>query len=395
MSLKAFVDAARAPLEDWSARYPGHRAMGYLCSYVPEEIIHAAGFVPVRVRGSTVPLRQVDAHLQSFTCALCRSTLDQALGGGLSFLAGTVFAHTCDAMQALTDLWRMNTETSHFVDTVMQPANLGSPAARPYLIAELNRFRERLAAFAGRPIADDDLRASIALYDETRRLVEALQAIRDRLSAPHYFAVLDAAQVMPREAFNPLLAGLLAALEDTPSSGGGSHACPDALWVERRAATPWVSRERPALPKNPNGPRLFLVGAVLDEPRLLDLIEDLGANVAGDDLCSGSRHFHDQVCNEGDPIADLADYYLRRPPCPTKLQPAHDPGRYLLDRVRQVRAQGVVFVLEKFCEPHAFDYALVRSTLDRAGVPHLLLEMEQTPSLEALRTRLQAFVEML
>ena len=60
----------------------------------------------------------------------------------------------------------------------------------------------------------------------------------------------------------------------------------------------------------------------------------------------------------------------------------------------QVGAEGVVFALEKFCEPHAFDYGLIRSGLEDAGLPHLLLEMEQTPSLEALRTRLQAFVEM-
>jgi benzoyl-CoA reductase subunit C len=52
-------------------------------------------------------------------------------------------------------------------------------------------------------------------------------------------------------------------------------------------------------------------------------------------------------------------------------------------------------VVEKFCEPHAFDYALVMPALDQAGLPYLMLEMEQTPSLEALRTRLQAFVEML
>jgi len=96
----------------------------------------------------------------------------------------------------------------------------------------------------------------------------------------------------------------------------------------------------------------------------------------------------------GDPIDNLADYFLRRPPCPTKFHPAHDPGRHLLDQVRQARAGGVVFVLEKFCEPHAFDYALVRPALNDAGMPHLLLEMEHTPSLEALRTRLQAFVEM-
>jgi benzoyl-CoA reductase subunit C len=361
--LKTLIDAARAPLHEWPERYPGRRAMGYLCSYVPEEMIHAAGLTPVRLRGTTAPLRHVDAHLQSFACALCRSTLDQVLGGELDFLVGTAFAHTCDTLQAQADLWRMNTGRSHLVETVMQPANLGSDAARSYLVAELGHFRERLAAAAGQPIGDADLNDSIALYDETRRLVSALQDARDRLSTPQFYAVLDAAQVMPREMFNPLLAELLAQLE--------------------------------AAPVRSDGPRLFLVGAVLDEPRLLDLIEEQGAGVAGDDLCSGSRHFLDQVGAGGDPIAALADYYLRRPPCPTKLHPGHDPGRYLLDQARGVGADGVVFAIEKFCEPHAFDYALVSPALDEAGIPHLLLEMEQTPSLEALRTRLQAFVEML
>ena len=364
---KALADAARAPLSDWPTRFPDHRAIGYLCSYVPEEMIHAAGFTPVRLRGTSDPLRRVDAHLQSFTCALCRSTLDQVLVGDLDFLSGTIFAHTCDAMQAQADLWRMNTSASHFVDTVMQPANLGTPAARSYLIAELERFRGRLASFAGRPIRNRDLRSSIGLYDETRRLVRALQAVRDRLDSRAFHDILDAAQAMPRERFNPLLAELLAGLQDSAHGQG----------------------------RGDNRPRLFLVGAVLDEPRLWDLIDEVGAQVVGDDLCSGSRHFHDQVGAKGDPVTNLADYYLRRPPCPTKLHPTHDPGAYLLEQVSKVRAEGVVFALEKFCEPHAFDYGLIRSGLEDAGLPHLLLEMEQTPSLEALRTRLQAFVEML
>jgi bzd-type benzoyl-CoA reductase N subunit len=362
-ALDTLTVAARAPLSDWPTSYPDRRAMGYLCSYVPEEMIHAAGYTPVRVRGSTAPLRHVDAHLQSFTCALCRSTLDQILSDELDFLAGTIFAHTCDTMQAQADLWRMNTDRDHFVDTVMQPANLGSPATRAYLIAELHRFRERLATFEGNPITGDDLRASIILYDETRQLVKNFQDLRDRVDTPNFYAILDAAQIMPREVFNPLLAELLDELHDAP--------------VRAR------------------GPRLFLAGAVLDEPRLLDLVEETGAQVVGDDLCSGSRHFTDQVGTEDDPVAALADYYIRRRPCPTKLHPAHDPGKVLLDQAQQAQAQGIVFVIEKFCEPYAFDYALVIPTLDHAGIPHLLLEMEQTPSLEALRTRLQAFVEML
>jgi benzoyl-CoA reductase subunit C len=362
-SLRQLIEAARSPLSDWHIRYPDHKPMGYLCSYVPEEMIHAAGFAPVRLRGTNAPLRQVDASLQSFTCALCRSTLDQIMSGTLDGLVGTVFAHTCDTMQAMADLWRMHMDTSHFLDTVMQPVNLGSPAARPFLISELERFRKSLAAFAGQPITDGALRASISLYDETRRLVAEIQTMRQRLSAPAFFAITDAAQAMPRENVNQLLTELVAELKDVPA--------------------------------RPRGPRLFLTGAVLDEPRLLDLIEDLGAQVSGDDLCSGSRHFHGQVGAAGGPIATLADYYLQRPPCPSKLHPEHDPGSYLLDQARQAQADGIVFVIEKFCEPHAFDYALILPRLDQAGLPHLLLEMEQTPSLEAIRTRLQAFVELL
>jgi benzoyl-CoA reductase/2-hydroxyglutaryl-CoA dehydratase subunit BcrC/BadD/HgdB len=316
-----------------------------------------------------MPLRQVDAHLQSFTCALCRSTLDQLLGGEFDFVAGTVFAHTCDTMQAQADLWRANSSPSHFVDSIMQPANLGAPSAHAYLVAELQRFRERLASFSGRAVPDSTLRASIALYDETRRLVKSLQTVRGQLSATAFFALLDAAQRMPREQFNPLVRQLLAELETAPQ---------DAEQPQAR-----------------NLPRLFLVGAVLDEPRLMELVQDLGAHVVGDDLCSASRHFFDEVGTEGDHIQNLANYYLRRPPCPTKYHPGHNPSRWLLDQANSVGADGIVFALQKFCEPHAFDYALVRPQLEEAGMPYLLLEMEQIPSLEALRTRLQAFVEML
>lgn len=362
-SLDLLVDAGHAPLASWPARFPGYKAVGTLCSYVPEELIHAAGLTPVRVRGNGAPIRASDTHLQSFICALCRSSLDQALRGELSFMAGTVFAHTCDAMQALADLWRIHSGPAHFVDTVMQPTNLGSLAARPYLIAELSRFRERLAAWTGRPVTDDSLRSSIALCDDTRRLVQSLQRLRSRLTAPQFFAVLDAAQTMPRELYNPLLAELLGELASVPAL---SHS-----------------------------PRLFLAGAILDEPRVLEILQDLGASVSGDDLCSGSRHFRDQVGSEGDAIANLADFFLRRPPCPTKLQPGHDAASLLLEQARQVRADGVIFVLAKFCEPHAFAYARIRPLVQHAGLPHLLLEMEHIPSVEGLRTRLQAFVEML
>ena len=230
-------------------------------------------------------------------------------------------------------------------------------------IAELEAFRDRLAALADRPISEDDLRASIALYDDTRRLVQSLQAERRQFGARQFFGILDAAQTMPREAFNPLLAEVLASTKGLTSSLAGA--------------------------------RVYLVGAVLDEPGLLDLIDELEAIVVGDDLCSGSRHFLDIVGADGEPVRALTEYYLRRPPCPTKYLPDHDPAVALIDQVQLTGADGVIFILEKFCEPHAFEYAQLIRSLDQAAVPHLMLEMEHTPSLEALRTRLQAFLEIL
>jgi benzoyl-CoA reductase/2-hydroxyglutaryl-CoA dehydratase subunit BcrC/BadD/HgdB len=126
----------------------------------------------------------------------------------------------------------------------------------------------------------------------------------------------------------------------------------------------------------------------------LALIEELGARIVGDDLCTGSRYFAPPVVGNGDPISALADRYLHRLPCPAKYHPDHQPGEHLLKLVNETKANGVVFVLQKFCDPHAFDYAIVKEKLDVAAVPHLRLEMEHVPALDQWRTRLQAFLEL-
>lgn len=362
--LNIFITANEAPYRSWPKHYPDRQAMGYICTYAPEEIIHAAGFTPVRIRtGPDLPT-QAEAHLQSFTCALCRSALHQALHGDLAFLSGLVFPHTCDTLQVLADVWRENFPDL-FVATVLQPLNLGSPSTRPYLIAELPRFCRNLAGFGGQPISDDSLRASIRLCNETRHWLSQLDNQRSRLTARGFYTVVDASMVMPKEQFNPLAAELLEFLSEKPP------------------------RQK--------GPRLILVGPILDDPTVLDIIDDLGACVVGDDLCTGSRYFNQPVAEieDGDPMEALAGRYLKRWPCPTKHGLHFQRGEHLLELVEDREADGLVFTLQKFCDPHAFDYAIVKETLDAAGVPHLLLELEHTPAVGQLRTRLEAFLEML
>jgi bcr-type benzoyl-CoA reductase subunit C len=378
--LDILTEAQQAPYPTWPDRYAGHRAMGYFCTYVPEEIIHAAGFVPLRIRSSDQTPSHADAHLQSYTCALCRSGLDQALRGDLDFLHGMVFPHTCDTIQVLADIWPM-CFPDLYVETIVQPVHLSSPSTHPYLIAELWRFRHSLEDLVGREISDQALRASIELYNEKRRLLTRLYELRDRLSAAELFAATGAGFVMPPQDYTPLLGELVELLaEEEPSSQ--------------------------------DGPGLILVGAVLDDPAILTIIEELGARIVGDDLCTGSRYFAQPVVADGDPIAALADRYLKRLPCPAKYHPDHQPGEHLLQLVNDHQADaasshirsdaasshgrsGVVFVLPKFCDPHAFDYGMIKHKLGAAAVPHLRLEMEHAPALDQWRTRLQAFSEMI
>jgi bcr-type benzoyl-CoA reductase subunit C len=369
--LDAFAEAQEAPYPTWPDRYPDHRAMGYFCTYVPEEIIHAAGFAPLRIRSSDQAPSRADAHLQSYTCALCRSGLDQALRGDLDFLQGMVFPHTCDTIQALADIWQMSFPDL-YVETIVQPVHLSSPSARPYLIAELQRFRHSLEDLISQEISDQAISASIELYNEKRRLLTWLYELRDRLSAPKLFSATGAGFVMPLQDYNPLLGQLveLLAEEEQPSQ---------------------------------DGPGLILIGAVLDDPTVLTIIEELGARIVGDDLCTGSRYFAQPVQTDGDPIAALADRYLRRLPCPAKYHPEHDASDHLRQLVNDSQANaasshvrsGIVFTLPKFCDPHAFDYAMIKKRLDAAAVPHLHLEMEHAPALGQWRTRLQAFLEII
>jgi bzd-type benzoyl-CoA reductase N subunit len=379
--LGTFTEAQESPYTNWPDRYPGHRAMGYFCTYVPEEIIHAAGFVPLRIRSSGKPPSRADAHLPSYTCALCRSALDQALRGDLDFLQGVVFPHTCDTIQALADVWRMSFPDL-YVETIVQPVYLSSPSTQPYLIAELQRFRHSLEELIGQAISDQAISASIESYDEKRRLLARLYDLRDRLTALELFAATSAGFIMPLEEYNQLLGELVELLAEEEASIPPS--LPGRGW----------GRVAPSKLRS-KAPRLILVGAVLDDPVVLTIIEELGARIVGDDLCTGSRYFAQPVEADDDPIAALADRYLHRLPCPAKYHPDHERGEHLLKLIHETRADGIVFVLQKFCDPHAFDYAMIKEKLDAAAVPHLRLEMEHAPAPDQWRTRLQAFLEMI
>ncbi len=335
--------------------------LGFLSAYVPEELFHAAGFRPTFIFPTPDDRGHARAHLPGFTCWVVGSALDQALAGGLDDLAGMALAKTCDTTQGLVDLWQRNVPHIPFFHFGM-PLRLEGPAVRAYLLAELGALRQRVQAQTGRVISDEALGESIRLYNRTRALVRRVYARAADLSPSNLYELVRAAFQMPKDAYND---HLLELLQEPFVSHDGGH------------------------------PRVIVLGPALGAPVFFDVLAETGARVAGDLLDLGERYFALDAAEEGDPLEALADRLLTLVPTPTKHHPERTREAHLLSLVREREADGVIFARQKFCEPHGFNYVPLAHALDEVGVPHLLLELEQASQAGQLRTRVEAFVEMI
>jgi benzoyl-CoA reductase subunit C len=346
------------------------KVVGYFCSYAPEEIIWAAGALPFRIFSRKAGINLADRHLQSYCCSLVRGVLEEALTGNLKFLDGAVFPHTCDSIQRLSDIWRLNVRYGFHLDVVL-PVKLNTDSAREYMLAVMKSFRVDLEKKLGVAITDDSLKASMNLYGQLRRALRTIYEMRSQspeiISGADVYNIVKAAMIMDRQELLALLNGIVAALTQSKSMEAAS----------RRK-------------------RVVLSGGLCDFPDVYPMIEEAGGAVVWDDLCTGTRTFDGDFAEKADPIEAIAGRYLDRVVCPAKHSGLADRAGQLVKNVRERKAQGVIILLLKFCDPHAFDYPYLKGALDKEGIPSLLLEVEdQLPPEGQLRTRFEAFLEML
>ncbi len=371
-SLSLFHDIAADPATyaaNWKQQ-TNRKVIGYFCSYAPEELIVAADALPVRMGGDSLSISLADAHLQAYCCSLARQGLEAVLSGRWQFLDGAVFPHTCDTMQRLSDIWRLQAGLPFHFDIVL-PIKLNSATARDYLAATLQQFKQQLERSLGIQISPEKLAQSIHLYNRLRQALMEIYELRQRqpmlLVGTDLYDLMRAATIMDRADF--LQHALV--IKDT--------------LLEKSAVTP-ESRAK----------RILLVGGVCYQPAIYSILETAGAVVAWDDLCTGTRMIDGGIVEQADPIAALAQRYFDRPACPTKHRDLTSRRDHLLRLVQAKNIAGVIFLRLKFCDPHAFDYPDLKDALEKTGCPHLLLEIENQLFSDAqVRTRLEAFVEMI
>jgi len=372
LPLDAALNACRDLLEDPSFptvhawKESGGKVLGHFQVYFPEELAHAAGMLPVKVRGAPVEMRQADSHFGSYLCSILRSSLEVCLDGRLP-LDMFVTHPICDAARNLAGVWARN--LPYPAQILYLPQNANSAGTADYLRGEYARLLGDIEAVAGRRVTDADLRRSVAVFNENRRLMREVYAIKREtpwlLPVDQAYVLVALGALLPREEHNVLLAALLPQI-----------------------------RQRTA--KSQDKIRVVLEGGFCEQPPL-DLLAVIGQScyVVDDDLLIGLRFLVRDVDERQEPLAALADAYLNGSSySPVQHDTRKPKEEMLLERIDSSGAQAAILAAAKMCEPGLDEQVAYTKALDGAHIPYFVTEFEEKMSgFDQMQLQLETFIE--
>jgi len=360
-------DLVNPAVQDWKQQ--GKKVVGFMCTYVPEEILYAADILPIRLRApNCVETTSADVYMSHLNCTFIRSCLEFTIEGKYQFLDGLVFTNSCDHVRRMYDILREIKPTDFpFLYLISVPHKVDDE-----LIAwhrdELARLKESIEKTFGVKITDASLRNAIDVYNETRSLLRELYNLRKgknpQLTGAETLSVIVAGFSLPKSTYNELLKQLLDELGEREGISG------------YRA-------------------RLMIAGSGgCDNPAYLQVMEDLGGLIVTDSLCFGSRYFWEPVEVGDDPLLSLAKAYLNRPSCPRMVGNVGERSDYIKQMVNDFDVDGVVFQRIRYCDLWGGQLLHLEKEMKESSIPMLSIDREYSlGAVGQLRTRIQAFLE--
>ncbi|MEE8193978.1 MAG: 2-hydroxyacyl-CoA dehydratase family protein [Dehalococcoidales bacterium] len=360
----------------------GKRVLGYFCAYPVLEMMTALELVPYRILGDAEePITKADACLPTMVCPFVRSALDLGLKKKYDFFDGVVMAHSCDVAEKMAHIWNtyLRPPYFHFIDT----PHTVHPAALEQHRELLKGFQKTLESLAGKELSLEKLRQAISTHNRQRALVRELYGLRKPdpplISGGETLKVMVALMSLPVAEGNELLGQVIGEVKERPSGPG----------------------KKPA--------RLLVWGSILDGTALIDMMEQLEANLVMDDTCVGSRFYWPDVAPTQDPLEGLAHRYLVGLKCPRTFRGAVSGEArkdyrqdldsrfgYLKDYIQEWNINGVILQSMRYCDSHGYEVPAVKDYLSGIGLPSIYLEYDYSQAAPAqLKTRVQAFLELI
>lgn len=364
---KAIADNPRKAMDDYK-KETGKGAVGIMPVYCPEEIVHAAGYLPIGMWGAQKKqISKARTYLPPFACSIMQSVMELQLEGVYDDLEAVIFSVPCDTLKCMSQKW--NRPVPAIVFTHPQNRKIAKDAANVFAREELNIVKEKLEDILDVHISNKAIKNSIAVYNENRAACREFSDV-----AAEYAAVV------------------------TPSD---RHAVIKARWfMEKSRHTALVKELIAALKAEPapefKGKKIIVTGIQVEPYDVLDIFQENGFAIVADDLAQETRNFRQDVPDDDDALMALARAWNEFDGCSLATDANKPKGQMIIDAVKKYGADAVVVCMMKFCDPEEFDYPILLQEFEAAGVKNLYIEVDQeSTAFEQVKTRIQTFAEIL
>lgn len=340
---------------------------GYFSNYIPEEIIAAAGLHPLRIIGIFDTSKPSRHSLFNPVCSFAQDVFSATGSDSFSLLNSIIFPNSCDSLRVLAQMWEHNIAQPPAI-CLLHPINADSNSIQ-YFARELEKFAAKLQNLSGNNFSQDQLKRSIEKYNQTRSLLRQLYDTRKNndsfLNGSDAIALMTAGLIMDRDEYNQMLGTIV--------EEGKGNSCKDN------------SRKR-----------IMIIGPLVDDYALLNKIEQFGAYIVYDDITNGTRYCSLNVETEGNLYENLAKRYLSSAPSPTLNSDKQASEQTFSNLIDELDLDGIIFINQKFCEPHVHKYLEEVDILKNMGVNSLMLEVEHGRLVAEERDllRIESFIEI-
>ncbi|MBP0981464.1 MAG: 2-hydroxyacyl-CoA dehydratase [Oscillospiraceae bacterium] len=370
--IREFTEIAASPakqLDNFKAE--GKKVIGVLPYYAPEELVYAAGMVPMGMWGSnTKTISRAKEYCATFYCTIAQLALEMLLDGTMDQLDGVITPTICDTLRPMSQNFRVSIGDKIPTIFLAHPQNRFADWGIQFCIDQYTNVKNKLEEISGNKITDEALANAIKVYNKSRaarrKFVKLASEHCDVVTPTKRSAVLKASYFMLKDAYTAKLEELNAELEKLP-------VC------------------------NWKGVKVVTSGIICDNPTLLKIFEDNNVAIAADDVAQESRSFRVDASEEGDPMRALALQFRDQDYEVLLYDPASSSnrrGEFVANMVKESGADGLVLFMQQFCDPEEMEYPYLKKALDAAKVPHIKLGIDQQMrDFGQAATAIQAFAE--
>lgn len=346
------------------------KAVGFLPVYIPREIIHSLGMLPVGLMGAGSHLEIIkgDAYFQSYICHIPRSTVELGISGRLDCLDGFIFPAICDVIRNLSGMFKI-LFTNKYIKYFDLPQNFQKELGGEFYTREISELTSDLSKISGIEISNDSINNSIKLYNENRSLINEIYNLRDEkpylVPTHELYLLMRASNILEVSEHTKLLKEYLSKI---------------------------VTESRP---KRDNI-RVILTGAFCEQPplALIRTLESSGCQIVDDDWVLGARFLRADVEISNNPLKSLAEAYLNNTVTTASKYEETKKGKDLVTRYKKLNAEGVIFAAPSFCDPALLEQPMQKKALELEKIPYTSFKYsEDTGQFQVIKEQTGTFTD--